>query len=767
MNQYRSTFACIVILGFALVSLAQVPEDRNGGLNIVPQPVSSKRLKGSFKLNRETRLYANDDEAHRIAGFFNDYLVKTYGFKLEYKAGTPTVNDQNFILFTTEGRNESQLEGYQLSVAAESVKVVGQKAGLFYGAQTLMQLLTLGPQRVGIPQVEITDYPRFRYRGMHLDVGRHFFPVEFIKKYLDLMAQYKMNFFHWHLTEDQGWRIEIKKYPTLAEIGGRRKETVKDQNLYPYIGDGIPHAGYYTQEQIKDVVAYAQERFITIVPEIEMPGHSLAALAAYPELACTGGPFEVATNWGIYKDIYCPKEETFEFLEDVLTEVVALFPGPYVHIGGDEAPKRRWKESEVAQAVMRREGLKDEEQLQGYFMRRIESFLNSKGKRVIGWDEILAGGLSTDATVMSWHGMQGGIDAAQQKHEAIMTPYDFCYFDYNQGDIKREPLNIGSYTPLSKVYSFNPMPSELRPEEQKYIIGAQGNVWTEYMKTPEKVEYMVFPRLLALSEAVWSPNDKKSYSEFLRRLPYQLARLEQEGVNYRIQEPQGLQNVLTVNDEKVDLRLSPPFAGNKIYYTLDGSDPSELSKLYRGPLRVNLGREQKITFNTVVITPSGKRSVVFSTTLQRRPFVAATNYITSQPGVKYTLFDGHFGSVKEIENSQSKTNGVAASFDLAQFNKQEVYGLIFEGYLKVPADDIYRFATDSDDGSALFIDGEEVVNNDGSHGMQRVEGMIPLRKGFHRITLKFFQGYGGLGLKVLWAHKGQDLIPVASDVLFH
>jgi hexosaminidase len=238
-------------------------------------------------------------------------------------------------------------------------------------------------------------------------------------------------------------------------------------------------------------------------------------------------------------------------------------------------------------------------------------------------------------------------------------------------------------------------------------------------------------------------------------------------VNYRIQEPQGLQNVLTVNDEKVDLRLSPPVAGNKIYYTLDGSDPSELSKLYRGPLRVNLGREQKITFNTMVITPSGKRSVVFSTTLQRRPFVVATNDITSQPGVKYTLFDGHFGSVKEIENSQSKTNGVAASFDLAQFNKQEVYGLIFEGYLKVPADDIYRFATDSDDGSALFIDGEEVVNNDGSHGMQLVEGMIPLRKGFHRIALKFFQGYGGVGLKVLWAHKGHDLMPVGSDVLFH
>jgi hexosaminidase len=597
-------------------SLVEAPQLNGTVPNIVPKPVSSRLLTGNFLLTRQTRLVSEGAEARRTADLFNDHLYKTYGFKLQVESEAPRAGSS--IHFTADGGATLPAEGYRLTADTKTVKVVGQKAGLFYGMQSLIQLLPL--QRTApltIPRLEIADYPRLRYRGMHLDVGRHFFPVEFIKKYLDLMAQYKMNYFHWHLTEDQGWRIEIKKYPKLTEIGSRRKETVKDRLLDPYVGDGVPYGGYYTQEQIKEVVAYAQARFISVMPEIEMPGHALAALAAYPELSCTGGPFEVGTTWGVYKDVFCPKEDTFKFLEDVLTEVIALFPGPYVHIGGDECPKDRWRESNIAQAVIKREGLKDEHELQSYFIRRIEKFLSAKGKRLVGWDEILEGGIAPNATVMSWRGEKGGIEAARQKHDVIMTPGDYCYFDHGQGNPDREPLHICCYLPLKKVYSYNPVPDELKPDEQRYILGAQANVWTEYMKTPDKVEYMVFPRMLALSEAVWSPLERKDYRDFLNRLPHQLARLDKQQVSYRIPEPEGVEDVVT-SDEKRTVRLTSYVPGSRIHYSLDGSEPDEQSPIHQQPLQVSLQPDQKVTLNTIVITANGRRSAVYSASLARR-----------------------------------------------------------------------------------------------------------------------------------------------------
>ena len=411
-------------------------------------------------------------------------LQSNFGFKLRINKRP---SNKNAIVFEELGGVDTTAnspEHYFLSITPNRIRIVGREAGLFYAIQTLAQIIsTASTSAVRLPAVEIVDSPRFRYRGMHLDVGRHFMPVEFVKKYIDLMAQYKFNYFHWHLTDDQGWRIEIKKYPKLTEIGSKRPETVVGRNLQPYIGDKTPHEGFYTQDQIRDVVAYAKARYITVIPEIEMPGHSSAALAAYPELGCKQDyQYKVQTTWGIFKEVYCPTEKTFQFLEDVISEVIDLFPdSPYIHVGGDEVLKDMWKDSPEVQELMKRENLKDVNEVQSYFIRRMEKFINSKGKRVIGWDEILEGGLAPNATVMSWRGIKGGIEAAKAHHDVIMTPTDFAYFDFGQGDPAYEPINIGNYLTLEKVYSFDPVPKELSPDEAKYIIGGQGNVWTEYI----------------------------------------------------------------------------------------------------------------------------------------------------------------------------------------------------------------------------------------------------------------------------------------------
>ena len=442
---------------------------------------------------------------------------------------------------------EGEAEGrYELAVTPRAAQVrAPTPKGLFYGMQTLRQLL---PPRVEkglgyddgriewtVPAVRVADAPRFPYRGMHLDVARHFFGVAFIKQYIDLLALYKLDTFHWHLTDDQGWRIEIEQYPRLTEVGACRDSSmVGSYDAQTY--DDAAYCGHYTQEEVKEVVRYAQERHVTVIPEIEMPGHARAALAAYPELGCTtvsDSSYTVATTWGIHEQIYCPKEETFTVLENVLAEVMALFPSEYIHIGGDEAPKAQWEESDVAQQVMRREGLESEEALQSYFVSRIEDFLNANGRTLVGWDEILQGGLPPEATVMSWRGTAGGIRAARQGHDAIMTPTDYLYFDYYQGPPETEPLAIGGDLPLEKVYGYDPAPDSLSRETASHIIGTQANVWTEYMTTPQKVEYMAYPRALALAEIAWSPQRAREWAFFKARLPAHLRRLDALGIGYR------------------------------------------------------------------------------------------------------------------------------------------------------------------------------------------------------------------------------------------
>jgi len=529
--------------------------------HIVPFPEHISPGVGEFQLNGDTRILLSDPadvEMRTLGAYAADLLHATLGVTVPVADDAAVHSAQDAILLLlTSDESSADPEGYRLIVNPGSISITAPAhAGLFYGLQTLRQLpFTLGSALTTEDEhetddsehsmsaatngiwstraVSIKDSPRFPYRGMHLDVGRHFFPVEFIKRYIDLMAMYKMNRFHWHLTEDQGWRIEIKKYPRLTEVGAFRRETILEKNFDPYVGDGERYGGFYTQDEVREIVAHAQTRYITVIPEIEMPGHSVAAIAAYPELACTDGPFDVSTIWGVHEDIYCPKEETFAFLEDVLLEVMDLFPSTYIHIGGDEAPKARWEESDVAQEVISREGLADEHELQSYFIRRIETFLGAHGRKLIGWDEILEGGLAPEATVMSWRGTGPGMEAARQGHDVIMTPTSVTYFDYYQADPEGEPLAIGGLITLEDVYAFEPVPDSLSWNEGQHVLGAQANVWTEYMKTTDYVEYMVFPRMLALSEVVWTPAKKRDWDFFVSRLPSNFELLDRYGVNYR------------------------------------------------------------------------------------------------------------------------------------------------------------------------------------------------------------------------------------------
>jgi len=496
-------------------------------MNIIPQPLHCKLLDGKFMLTPATRLYSEPDTL-LVAQYLQSFLPLALPLQ-ETTRGAPGAGG---ILLSLTGAQETLgQEGYSLNVAATGVELRAcQPAGLFYGVQTLRQLLSPDGS---FPALEIVDRPRFTWRGVMLDVGRHLFPLEFIERLLDTMALHKLNVLHWHLTEDQGWRIEIQKYPRLTEIGAQRSSSPYPSNRA--LLDGVPYGGFYTQDQVRRVVAYAASRFITVVPEIEMPGHSVAALASYPELGCTGGPYAVRTFWGIEDDVYCAgNEQTFTFLQDVLDEVMALFPSPIIHIGGDECPKSRWEKCPKCQGVMQANGLKDEHELQSYFIRRIAAYLDQRGRRLIGWDEILEGGLAPNASVMSWRGMEGGLQAVREGHDVVMTPTTFCYLDYYQSENReQEPPAIGGLLPLEQVYAFEPVPPELDSQQASHVLGLQGNLWTEYIATPEHAEYMLFPRATALAEIAWSPAAGRDFTEFQRRLASFLPLLKKAGVHYR------------------------------------------------------------------------------------------------------------------------------------------------------------------------------------------------------------------------------------------
>ena len=531
----RRFFAAILSIMSCMSLLAQTKTE----LNLVPVPIQIKVNQGQFVINSNTQivLLTQNQEMENAVSIFNSLLNRAAGYRL--KIANSPLSANAIVCKINPAINNP--EAYKLLVKPNLITLEAQTAqGIFYGMQSLRQLLPHQIERPylskvvwTIPCVEIEDAPRFVHRGLMLDACRYFQPKEFVMKFIDMLAYHKMNTFHWHLTNDQGWRVEIKQYPRLTQISAFRNRTlIGSYGDRPRQWDNTRYGGFYTQEDIKQVIAYAQKRFINIIPEIEMPGHAVAALAAYPELSCTGGPFEVEGLWGIFPDIFCPKEETFTFLQNILSEVIDLFPSKYIHIGGDEAPKKRWERCAHCQDLIKKEGLKDEHELQSYFIKRIEKFVNSKGRQIIGWDEILEGGLAPNATVMSWRGEQGGIDAAKQGNDVIMAPTSYAYLDYYQADPKTEPLAIGGFVPLWKTYSFNPIPEVLTPEEAKHILGFQGNLWTEYISTTDKIEYMVLPRGAAVAEIGWSPETKRNYADFKSRMIQQFKRYDGMNWNY-------------------------------------------------------------------------------------------------------------------------------------------------------------------------------------------------------------------------------------------
>lgn len=541
-----------VMLGLAMLSgastlIAQKPNIPNP-VSVIPKPQSVVQHAGHFTLTNATVVWADAPSA-AVARQLVRYLEPATGFTLAVRTrGMPAGN--RIVLRRDTTLRRLGAEGYRLDVRAGVVTIrASEPAGLFHGVQTIRQLLPPDILREApvdgvswtMPAVAIEDMPRYGWRGMHLDVARHFMPKEFVLKYIDLLALHKMNSFHWHLTDDQGWRLQIRKYPRLTDVGAWRKQTL----VGPYVADTSKqvydherYGGFYTQDDVREVVAYARERFVNIVPEIEMPGHAQAAIAAYPELGVLGDTLDVLTIWGVSENILKPSDFSVSFMKDVLSEVMELFPGRYIHIGGDEAPKVQWQHSAFAQSRMREFGLTTENELQGWFNRQMDAFLTAHHRRMIGWDEILEGGLAPNAVVMSWRGISGGIAAARAGHDVVMAPTSHTYFDYYQAKTTAtEPLAIGGFLPLDTVYAYEPTPPALEPRFAKHILGAQGQVWTEYLRDPKQVEYMALPRMAALAEVLWTPRAQRSFPDFMSRLPTHEQRLSALDVHYRPRTP--------------------------------------------------------------------------------------------------------------------------------------------------------------------------------------------------------------------------------------
>lgn len=646
---------CIHFLFCGITCYAQTSTNK-ANYNIIPYPRTiSFYTQGPFILNKNTTISYDktDKDLARNAKFLTKYIKELTGLQLKTRAGKMKAGEIHLSISET---SVTSSEAYDIQITPQNIQIAGATgAGVFYGMQTLRKSIPIGPNKNQIlfPAVHIADSPRFSYRGMMLDVSRHFFNPDEIKRYIDILALHNINHLHWHLTDDQGWRIEIKKYPRLIEVGSNRQQTVIGHNSGRY--DGKPYGGFYTQEQIKDIIAYAAQQYVTIIPEIDLPGHQQAALAAYPELGCTGGPYNVRMQWGISEDVICAgNEKSMTFLENVLDEVINLFPSPYIHIGGDECPKTRWKKCAKCQERIRKEGFKSdnkhsaEEYLQSYVISRLEKFVESKGKHIIGWDEILEGGLAPNATVMSWRGTHGGIEAAKQHHNVIMTPNSHLYFDYYQTtDTKHEPIAIGGYIPIERVYSLEP--TDGIPEEDKsYVIGVQANLWTEYIPSFNQVEYMVLPRMAALSEVQWTQSQDKNYDAFLQRIPHMLNIYGTLGYNYAT-------HLLNVNaaftpdttNNSLNVRLKTLGMG-KIFYTTDGSDPTSNSTEYNDKTPININRNT--TIKAMAIHPSGhsskifKENVIFSKSSMKP---VALKYAPS-PEYKYkgamVLTDGIYGT---------------------------------------------------------------------------------------------------------------------------
>ena len=656
------------LLALACTSCAR--QDIEASYQVVPLPQEvSLNAETPFRLNRNTLIAypEGNDLLKRNAEFLAEYIGQATGFVLPTQGLAEGKEPAKHSIVLGLSADIANKEGYVLDVQTDNVFLNGQTPnGVFYGIQTLRKVIPAQTTATDIllPAGVINDGPRFPYRGLHLDVSRHFFPLEFIKEYIDLLALHNMNTFHWHLTDDQGWRIEIKRYPKLTEIGAMRNRTVIGKNSGKY--DNTPYGGFYTQEEAREIVEYARERYIDVIPEVDLPGHMLAALAAYPELGCTGGPYEVCPEWGIFEDVLCiGNDKTFEFLEGVMEEIIDIFPSRYIHIGGDECPRTRWQSCPKCQARIKAEGLKAdknhtaEDRLQSYCMTRIEKFLNAHGRQIIGWDEILDGDVAPNATVMSWRGMEGGIKAAQLGHDVIMVPTSYAYLDYYQtDDLTDEPFGIGGYVPVEKVYSLEPVPAALTAEQAKHILGAQANLWTEYILTPEHAEYMILPRIAALCEVQWTQPEKKDFQDFAKRLVSLMKLYQRDGLNYA-KHIFNLKAAFTPDAANKTINVTLGTVDDApIYYTLDGTEPTTASTLYDGqPVAIS----QTAGFCAVAIRPEGNSKVVKRDIDFNKATLCPITLTGQQPTANYA-YDGAITLVDGMKGSNSYTNGAWLGF---------------------------------------------------------------------------------------------------------
>ncbi|MCD8135999.1 MAG: family 20 glycosylhydrolase [Parabacteroides gordonii] len=715
----------------------------NQGINVIPVPVSLTQNEGVFKVGKNMAFQASTPEAKTVAEFFASKLNLATGYQV-------TVGDKevsNGISLIIDESLDVNNEGYTLDVTANGATVKAKTPqGLFYGMQTFMQLLPAEVESPVVvsgiawtaPCVSVKDEPRFGYRGFMLDPCRHFIPVENVKKQIDVLSLFKINRMHWHLTDDQGWRIEIKKYPKLTEVGAKRIE-----------GEGTEYGGFYTQEEIKEVVKYAADRFVTVIPELELPGHEMAAIAGYPELSCKGEQSTPRIIWGVEDIVMCAgKEETFKFLEDVIDEIAPLFPSEYFHIGGDECPKISWKQCPLCQKRIKEEGLKGdkqhsaEERLQSYFVQRMEKYLSGKyGKKIIGWDEILEGGLAPSATVMSWRGEAGGIAAANMDHDVIMTPGSGgMYLDQYQGDSKIEPVTIGGYATIEKVYSYNPIPDTLvATGKAQHILGVQCNNWSEYMYNTDLMEYRMYPRALAVAEIGWSPLTRKDYKDFERRLDNALVRLDAHNINYipQPEQPNGSTNLVAFTDKaSLAFKTTRPV---KVVYTIDGTEPTAESTVYSAPIEFTESGVLKIRS----VLPSGKMSKTRTITVEKQALAPAKEVSKTTPGLEMQVTDGMFlessklADVKEwkklaIKDLRQLTNQVPAPESMRGVKQ---YAAVATGYVNIPEDGVYYISSDNEE---VWIDGKLLINNGGEvKRFSRHDTFVALAAGLHEIKVVF------------------------------
>lgn len=749
---------------------AQNPSNNN---TIIPEPNFYKATGDSIRINGLIKVVFKDNKfsikEKRTASIFESVV----------NSNMPNKKSNIEVLFIAQTPSTSEKkEAYKINVTSKKITITGSEEGLFYAVQSLLQLLPNQPknQEIKLPCVTIEDEPRYTYRGLHLDVCRHFFTVDVIKDFIAQMSYYKLNNFHWHLTDDQGWRIEIKKYPKLTEVGSKRAQTLVGNKFerFPYFFDANPYGGFYTQEEIKDVVKFAEEHYVNIIPEIEMPGHATAAVTAYPNLSCfPDRQYKVVEYWGVFEDIFCAgKEETFTFLEDVLTEVMALFPSKYIHIGGDECPKARWKECPNCQKKIKELGIKDEHELQTYLTTRIEKFLNANGRQILGWDEMLEGGLAPNAAVMSWRGESGGISAAKQKHFVIMNPEQFLYLDYNQGYSPQEPLTVGRLVTVEKIYNYNPTPVDsLTIDEQKYILGVQSNLWSEYLTSPAKLNYQIYPRVFALAEIAWTKSQNKNYNSFvLNRMPHHLEKLESQKRLYKVPVPFGAEETALITSKYI-LDLKPTIKNGQIFYTIDGYNPDETAALYEKPVTINIPKGEYRTIKTVQISPSGRKSSINKIIVKNPDLKAALAIKPTKQGLKFDYYTGKlFQQVQDLEIAKPINSGIfegKISSEKWKTKLERYIGLKFNGYIYIPETGNYTLSTLSDDGSKLFIDDELIVDNDGIHWLNESYGAVKLEKGFHKINISYFDQIGGTTLNCFIQQEGKEKQEISASQLFY